>query len=218
MAAWLNTFFGDFDYAILEFFHKLMVNYGTVLEPVCKVLDIIGDIPFLLIGWLGFILFLVKKDKKTGMMMCGSIIIGAILVTFVLKMIIYRARPYLSEVAVYKQWWDVLGLKADWDTSFPSGHSCAAMAGCLAYFACSDRRFPKALVFLYPLIMGVSRICLVVHYPSDVLAGYLVGVISTLICVPFVIMFYKLFSKYPDFPLSRFVLTGKWKKEKNATM
>ena len=211
MAVWLNTFFGNFDYAILEFFHNLMMSYGFILEPVCKVLAVLGDIPFLLIFWLGFVLFFVKKDKKCGMMMCGSIVIGAILVTFILKVLIYRARPYLSEVAIYKQWWDALNLKPDWDTSFPSGHSCAAMAGCLAYFVWSDKKFPKILVFLYPLIMGISRVCLVVHYPSDVLAGFIVGIISVLLCLPFVKLFYYLFNRYPKFPLSRFVLTGKWK-------
>ena len=211
MAVWLNTFFADFDNTILKFFHELMVKYGTVLEPFFKVFSEIGDIPFLLLGWLGLLLFFVKKDKKCGMMMCGSIIIGAILVTVVLKNVVYRARPYLSEVAVYKEWWDALNLKADWDTSFPSGHSCSAMAGVLAYFVWSDKKWPKILVFIYPIIMGISRIALVVHYPSDVLAGFITGIISVLICIPFVKLFYSLFEKYPNFPLSRFCLTGKWK-------
>lgn len=217
MADWLNMFFYEFDFKILEFFHNLMAQYGNILEPICKVLDVIGDLPFLLLGWLGFILFFVLKDKKCGMMMCGSIIIGAILVTVVLKTLVYRPRPYLSDVESYKQWWEALNLKADWDTSFPSGHACAAMAGSLGYFLWSNKKGPKFLVFLYPLIMGISRICLVVHYPSDVIAGLIVGTISAFLCLLVVKLFYKLFEKYPDFFFSRYCLTGrlKEKKEKN---
>lgn len=215
MAEWLNLFFEEFDYKILEFFHNLMAQYGSVLEPICKVFDVIGDIPFLLIGWLGFVLFFVLKDKKCGMMMCGSVIIGAILVTIVLKTLVYRPRPYLSDVEVYKQWWEVLKLKADWDTSFPSGHSCAAMAGCLGYFIWSNKKGPRFLVFLYPLIMGISRVCLVVHYPSDVLFGWIVGIISALLCILFVKWFYSIFNKYPDVPLCHYFLTGEWKKKTN---
>ena len=212
MADWLNLTFAQFDHSILAFFHELMVQYGKILNPLCKILAEIGDVPFLLLFWLGFALFFVKKDKRCGMLMCGSIIIGGILVTLVLKNIVYRPRPYLSDVTVYKEWWQYVGGKVDWDTSFPSGHSCAALAGVLSWFLWSDRKGLKFLAFLYPLVMGISRVCLVVHYPSDVIAGYVIGVIAVLVCLPIVDLFYKLFEKYPDLFLSRFVLTGSFKK------
>lgn len=214
MANWLNTFFATFDFTILEFFHNIMEKYGNVLTPICKVLDAFGEIPFLLVFWVPVILFFIVKDKKCSMMMVGSVIIGVILTNLILKNLIYRARPYMSDIEVYKTWWQMVGGTTNWDTSFPSGHSCASMACALGYFIWANKkRWTNYLIFLYPIIMGMSRLCLVVHYPSDVIAGYIVGIISAFLCIPCVKLFFIIFNKYPDFPLSRFCLTGKWKKE-----
>lgn len=213
MANWLNIVAADFDHTILEFFHNLAVNYGNILTPFAKFLAIIGDLPLLLIGWLGFALFFILKDKKCGMFMCGSVIIGAIFVTIILKNLVYRPRPYISS-SLYQLWWEQFKMKVDWDTSFPSGHACAALSGTLAFFVWSKNKKVSWLVFLYPLIMGCSRIYLCLHYPSDVIAGYLVAILAVITCVPFVKLFYYFFKKYPDNFFSAYCLTGKTKKQR----
>ncbi len=57
--------------------------------------------------------------------------------------------------------------------SFPSGHTAGAflVSGVLSYF------IPAVLVFVFiwALMVGISRIVLGVHYPSDVLAGAILG-------------------------------------------
>src|SRR5580704_7061779 len=58
--------------------------------------------------------------------------------------------------------------------SFPSGHATAAMAVALAY----AMAFP--LVALATLV-GFSRVCLGVHYPSDVLAGQTIAIVTDLV-------------------------------------
>ena len=85
MADWLNITFASFDNTLLTYFHTLAEKYGNVLTPISKVLGVTCDLPLLMIGWFGFLLFFVMKDKKCSMMMCGSIIIGAFLTTIIIK-------------------------------------------------------------------------------------------------------------------------------------
>lgn len=62
--------------------------------------------------------------------------------------------------------------------SFPSGHSAAAMSVAIVYaFA-----FPATAAVLIPLavVVGVSRVCLGVHYPGDVFIGQLIAVLTAL--------------------------------------
>lgn len=214
MAEWLDSLCGTYDFTILNYFHNLQLSSGKILTPIAKALSITCDLPLLLIGWLGFILFFVLKDKKCGMLMCGSVIIGAILVTIILKNVVYRPRPYINS-ETYKTWWSVFNLKEDWDTSFPSGHACAAMAGVTAFFIWSKKKYVAWLAYIYPFLVGASRLYLCVHYPSDVLAGYIVGVISALLCIPCVKIIYTLINKYPDNFFSRYCLTGSIFKNKN---
>lgn len=212
MAAWLDTVFASFDYSLLSYFHELAVKYGSVLTPIAKFLSVIGDLPLLALGWLGFLLFFLVKDRRCGMMMCGSIIIGAILVTIVLKNVVYRTRPYIA-VEEYKVWFESFNIKPYWDTSFPSGHACAAMAGVTGFYIWTKHKGIGLLVFLYPAIMAASRIYLCAHYPTDVIAGLIVGVISAFICIPFVKLFYYFYRKYPDFPFCAYCLKYEPKEE-----
>ncbi|MEO7716916.1 MAG: phosphatase PAP2 family protein [Capsulimonas sp.] len=75
--------------------------------------------------------------------------------------------------------------------SFPSGHSLFAMSvyGLLGYFAGTlaptklDRRLIHAATLALILAIGVSRIYLGVHYPTDVLAGWMAGLPWLVICI-----------------------------------
>ena len=212
MVTWLNTTFTSFDYNILKFFHELALKHRTVLTPIAHFLSTIGNIPLLLIGWIGILLFVIKKDKKCGLMIIFSIIIGSIITTIIIKTIVYRPRPYDSGVLDYKIWWEMFGLENDWDTSFPSGHVCAATAGVSGYYFWKKKKI-VLLAYLYPLLMSCSRMYFCVHYPSDCIAGFIVGLSSALLCIPFVRALYKLFEKYPDHFLSRYCLTGSFKKQ-----
>lgn len=211
MADWLNITFAEFDYNILAWFHTLAEKYGDILTPIAKFLDITGDLPLLFIGWFGFALFFIEKNKRRSIWMCGSVIISAILVTIVVKNIVYRTRPYLTEIEDFKVWWEYVKGKAYWDTSFPSGHTSAAMAGVTAFFCASKKKGVAWLFYLYPIILGFSRLYLCVHFPSDVIAGAVVGIIATIVCIPFVNLFYYFFNKYPDNFFSKYCLTGKIK-------
>lgn len=84
-----------------------------------------------------------------------------------------RERPYkmIENINTFK-----IDLK---DYSFPSGHTTASF--CMA--ATLSLNMPKLSIFLYilALLIGISRIYLAVHYPTDVTVGIVLGVGSALI-------------------------------------
>lgn len=105
-------------------------------------------------------------------------VIGSTLFTFLTKMIFQRARPI-----------DILLLESTY--SFPSGHATVTIAlyGFIAYIAIRfNQRFAvqvriMMVTLLLTMMIGLSRILLNEHYLSDVLGGYLVGVLWLMIAI-----------------------------------
>jgi membrane-associated phospholipid phosphatase len=103
-------------------------------------------------------------------------IIVAGLAVQVVKHVIGRARPrYLDTLGPYH--FDAFSLKASF-ASFPSGHATTAfaVAGAIGLI------WPKARPWLLglALLIGLSRILLGAHYPSDVVAGAALGLASAI--------------------------------------
>lgn len=177
----LDQLFSNFDYALLAFFHQLALKYSDVLTPISKFLAIIGNLPFLLLGYVAIVLIITKKYRKNGIVMFVSIILGAIITSLLIKPLVYRLRPYQSDIEIYKTWWQYVGCSAESDSSFPSGHSCAAASGSLGLFLSFKNKKYIWPILIYPLLMACSRIYLCVHYPSDVVAGLIVGCLAAII-------------------------------------
>jgi len=130
-----------------------------------------------------FVIFIIKNWKR-GAVLLMTTMAGAVILNFALKVSFGRVRP--------DPFFDT-PLPASY--SFPSGHSLYAVCfyGVLAWLITariqnkSLRIFIWSLAVLLALLIGLSRIYLGVHYPSDVIAGFAVAIvwILTVILIDF---------------------------------
>jgi len=112
---------------------------------------------------------LVKRSKalRRKFFILLTVLLASALVSYLLKTVVYRDRPFI----VYQ---DVVKQSAGGDSSFPSGHSMEAFAIAMAW-ARLFRKKHSLIVFVWAGLIAYSRVALGVHFPSDVLAGIAIG-------------------------------------------
>ena len=178
MIGFPDTFFAGFDLTILRWFHKLAECGGIVFTPFFSILSMLGKWGLAMI-LCGGILCLFSKTRKCGFSILLSLTLCALFTNCLAKPLIGRLRPYLryEEIAVY---WQAVGSPMQSDASFPSGHTAAASAFAVAVFLAQGKRW-LWFAFVFPLLMGCSRLYLMVHYPTDILGGFLFGVLAALL-------------------------------------
>jgi undecaprenyl-diphosphatase len=144
----------------------------SALTEVMRAFSLFGEpIVLVALGFIAVVLLALIHRVRTALQF-AYILVGAELIDEVLKVIFHRARPApffgYAEPAGY---------------SFPSGHALMActffsmLALMIRTRNCAARSLVWALAVFCIAAIGLSRIYLGVHYPSDVLAGYAVGVV-----------------------------------------
>ena len=143
-----------------ELFNRIMIFFTNL-----------GDHGTLWIA-IALILLLNKKYRKTGILAFVSLAICSLTVNIILKPLIQRPRPF-TEIA------DIIMLiKTPKDYSFPSGHTAASFVMVCVFFRHIKKYFIP--VFVTGILIAFSRMYLSVHYPSDILAGLIIGIFSVL--------------------------------------
>ncbi len=159
------------DEYIRGFVHQFAFPTLTILMQIASFL---GSTLFLTLLGISIVITLYLNKHRRGAIIFTITTIGASLLLASLKIAFRRARP--------EPFFDTI-LPASY--SFPSGHSLASFCFYGALAAIITVRIEKfrlkILVWLAAtiliLLIGISRIYLGVHYPSDVLAGFAVGLI-----------------------------------------
>ena len=175
-AQWLNTTFASFDQSITILVHRLYDMAGGFCSPFFEFISLLGkDGIFLVLLSLALMLF--RPTRRFGTAMLFGVAIGAVFTNLFLKVAIARPRPYADENSIFYQLWLIMGQHMESDKSFPSGHTTAAFSTMTALFFTGNKRYSWT-AFIFAILMGISRIYLVVHFPSDVLGGIIVGFIA----------------------------------------
>lgn len=146
------------------------------MTPFWKVMTMFGQGGFFWIA-LCLILIAIKKTRKIGIMMALALIFNALLVNVCIKNVVARIRPY-------DQFSDLTRLiEAQKDFSFPSGHTSASFACTLGMYLGLGKGIKKYSIpcWILSCLIGFSRLYLGVHFPSDVLGGAIIGMISAVL-------------------------------------
>ena len=109
----------------------------------------------------------VRKDRKTALALIAAVVLTWLFNDCVLKQIFQRPRPFITHPQFPPL---ITGPES---SSFPSGHSATSFAA-MAVLAVVGGKW-KMTGILLAVLIAFSRVYLHVHYPTDVLAGSLVG-------------------------------------------
>ena len=178
MAHWLDTACYAFDHAILGAIHRFTVATNGVFDLPMKFISFLGEEGICLI-LLSLLLFCFKKTKRQGFSMLVAIACGAVITNILLKNIVARPRPFADEARAFYDWWQYIGAPHASKNSFPSGHTTSAMAAMTALFLTTNKKYSWT-AFIFAVLMGLSRMYLMVHYPTDVLGGLIAGAIGAI--------------------------------------
>lgn len=127
-------------------------------------------------GWIwlttAFFMLFFKKTRKVGIVSLCSIALCFLITNVGLKNLVARPRPYTQIPELI-----LLG-HMEKSFSFPSGHTANSFAVALIYYRMLPKKWGVPAVVLAALI-GLSRLYIGVHYPSDVLGGFFVGLFAS---------------------------------------
>lgn len=180
----LNDFIVSIDVAIYQFVDSIM---NPVLDVIMTFITHLGDTPGIIWFIIGICLLIPKKTRKLGVLLFAGLAISSVINNLCLKEIIERPRPYNLDPQVWLdagytyEWPGLIKQSSSW--SFPSGHTSTSIGAAFALLLSCKKKYLAVGIptFILSLLVGFSRIYVHVHYPTDVIAGAVVGLIGGVI-------------------------------------
>lgn len=168
----------QFDESIIIYFQSIAGNPG--LDLLMESITEIGDVLYMLI--FSIVLLIIKKTRKIGLTLMILLVLATLLTGYI-KCGVDRDRPSLDFQGTpfpIEASEDTFALfcEGSFNASYPSGHAArATIFGIILGFSLSHR-FPRGcyLLLLYPLLMSISRIYVLQHFPMDVIGGAILGI------------------------------------------
>lgn len=154
-----------FDYKVLNILHK---STNNLILNISKIISFLGSYKAIGISMILLFIYFRKSKRKNDFIFILFNSLGVSVINYIIKLIVNRTRPIDYFRIEYS------GL------SFPSGHSMVNMSFILAIlfiFNKENKKTINIIGYLYIMCMGLSRLYLGVHWPTDVLAGFILGYI-----------------------------------------
>ncbi len=168
----------SFDQSVVLFFSENVGN--PTLDTIMQYVTESGEVLWMLA--FGILMMVIPKTRRIGITLMILIVISTLLTGYI-KCGIDRDRPdfdYVGAPFPVEISRDTYALfcEGGFDASFPSGHAARSVIfGIILGYALSER-FPRGayLLFLYPVMISISRIYVLQHYPMDVIGGAIIGI------------------------------------------
>ncbi|HWS94259.1 MAG TPA: phosphatase PAP2 family protein [Mycobacterium sp.] len=164
------------DWSLLNAAHDVGIKHPVWVRFWDGVSFALGPVPLRLLGVVATVVALVKRNVRAALVLFACAPLNGF-VTLAAKALVNRPRPSTMLVPAAS-------------TSFPSGHALEATSALLALLTFllpmmsrSIGHIAIAVTALSMLSVGIARVALNVHYPSDVMAGWSLGYLYFLLCL-----------------------------------
>ena len=180
IVAWLCTEVWEkevfsFDRSFLLWIHQFA---NPQFDRIFLFFTALDDPPTVVTIFIITIAWLVMKRRYSDGIRFTIVCAGGVLINQVMKLFFAKPRPKL---------WHRLITETSF--SFPSGHAVGSMVvyGFIAYILAKEMQQHKHIIYatasLLIIAIGLSRLYLGVHYPTDIIAGYGIGFIWLITCM-----------------------------------
>ena len=168
----------SFDQSIASFFAE---NTGNpTLDIIMQYITESGDVFNMMI--FGILMLLIPKTRRVGITLMILIVISTLLTGYI-KCGVDRDRPNFDyegvdfPIEISRDTY-ALFCEGGFNASYPSGHAARSMIFAIVLGYALSNRFPHGayLMFIYPVIVSLSRIYVLQHYPMDVIGGAIIGI------------------------------------------
>jgi membrane-associated phospholipid phosphatase len=158
----------------IDFFLLLNANLGTLADTVFKYITYLGDGAI----WIPISVYILFFRRKRTILLLGSIVYSTLFAQ-IPKHFLFNGEPRPTKlISDWSSIHIVPGVFLNSVDSFPSGHTTTASSIFLLFCLLIPKKWIIPVGCLYMYLVGYSRIYLAQHFPLDVGAGMIGGIIS----------------------------------------
>src|SRR5437588_15867 len=164
------------DNGVENYVHSLG-NYAPV-DYTMQIFTELGWILYVII--ISFILLIKKSTRRLGLVLLLSIIIGSMLSAYLRCYIGYESPTLKFEGAhLSLKYAADIGVPCAIDGSFPAGHTVRTTIFAFVLGFALSKRFPRGcyILWVYPILVSISRVYLMEQFPLDLVGGALLGLL-----------------------------------------
>ncbi len=169
----------SFDQGVISFVSQNVGN--PTLDLIMQYVTESGEVLWMMA--FGILMLIIRKTRRIGITLMILIVLSTLLTGYI-KCGIDRDRPDFEyegmpfPVEISRDTY-ALFCEGGYNASYPSGHAARAMIIAIILGYALSERFPRGayLLFLYPVMISISRIYVLQHFPMDVIGGAIIGIL-----------------------------------------